>query len=231
MSRVLIIGDTHCPCEHPNYMRFCKDLRDEWRCDTFVHIGDVVDFTSVSFHAKNPELPGPKDEYELALQCVKKWYKAFPKLTVTLGNHCERVFRKAASADIPAFFLRDYSEMWKTPGWGWVNDIIIDDVYYYHGVGSGGLYPAFNKARSMGMSVVSGHTHAAAGVWWTASPRHRFFGLNVGCGIDIEQLAFDYGKHYSRKPILSAGVVIDGIPYLEIMPCSIGEKYHRSKKW
>lgn len=227
MSRILIIGDSHCPADHPKYLDFCLDLYDEWGCGEVIHIGDVVDFNSISFHAKNPELSGPKDEYELALECVQKWYKYFPKLTVTIGNHDERTFRKAASVDIPAFFLRDYNEIWKTPGWNWAYDTIVDDIYYYHGTGNGGLYPAFNKARSMGMSVVSGHTHAAAGIWWSASPLQRFFGMNVGCGIDVDQLAFDYGRHYPRKPIISVGVVLDGMPYLEVCPIGKGEKYYK----
>jgi len=230
MRRILLVGDTHEPCCHKNYLRFCLDLYKEWDCNAVIHIGDVVDMNSISFHAKNPELPGPKDEYKLALDCVQKWYKAFPNLTITKGNHDERGFRRAASVDVPAFFLRDYNEIWKTPDWNWVDDVIIDRVYYYHGTGSGGLYPSFNKARSMGMSVVSGHTHAAAGIWWSASPLQRFFGMNVGCGIDVDQLAFDYGRHYSRKPIVSAGVVLDGMPYLEICPIGKGEKYHKGNK-
>ncbi len=225
MSRVLIIGDTHCPAEHPRYMQFCLDLQKEWQCDRVVHIGDLIDMNSISFHAKNPELPSPKSEYELALQCVQRWYKAFPNLTVTIGNHCERAFRKAASVDIPAFFLRDYNEIWKTPKWKWVYSTIIDDVYYTHGTGTGGMYPSFIRARNMGMSVCSGHAHSAAGIWWTASPKSRFFGMNVGSGIDVDQMAFDYGRGYTRKPIVSAGIILDGIPYHEICPIGKGERY------
>lgn len=230
MSRILVIGDTHEPCSHPEYMRFCKDIHKEWECDSEVHIGDLIDFSSISFHAKNPELPAPMDEYNLAKKYVQKWYRAFPNMVITKGNHDERIFRKAASADVPAYFLRDYNEIWETPGWTWVDEIIIDDVYLFHGTGTGGLYPAFNKARSMGMSVCSGHTHASSGIWWSASPRHRFFGLNVGCGIDIDQMVFDYGRHLPRKPILSVGLLIEGTPYLEIMPCSPGEEYAKKEK-
>ena len=111
-----------------------------------------------------------------------------------------------------------------------IYDIIIDGVYYHHGSGAGGLYPAFNKARNMGMSVVSGHIHAASGVWWTTSPKHRFFGMNVGSGIDVDQLTFDYGRHLVRRPVLSAAVVIDAIPTHVIMPCGPGERYHKRKR-
>jgi len=227
MSNVLVIGDTHEPASHPRYLDFCLDLYEEWDCNRVVHIGDIVDWSSITFHARNPSLPSPKDEYELAMACVQRWHKAFPKLTLTIGNHDERIIRKAGSVDIPDFFLRKYKDIWKTPKWDWVHETIIDGVYYYHGIGSGGLYPAFNKCRQLGMSVVSGHTHSAAGIWWTASPLSRFFGMNVGCGVDNDALQMDYGKHFARKPIISAGVVLDGVPYHEICPIGTGEKYSR----
>jgi hypothetical protein len=119
------------------------------------------------------------------------------------------------------------NEIWRTPGWQWATNYIVDDVFYTHGIGSSGLYPAFNKARSMGMSVVAGHTHTSAGIWWGASPVRRFFGMNTGCGIDITKMEFEYGMHFARRPILGAGIVIDGQPYHEIMPIGDGERYHR----
>lgn len=230
MSRVLVIGDLHCPADHPRYLQFCADVGRAWNCDTTLFIGDIVDWHSISFHASHPELPGPKDEYELALACVQKWYEAFPNAKVCIGNHDERVNRKALDAKVPEFMLRKYADIWKTPGWDWQFDHYIDNVYYYHGTGAGGLYPAINKAKSMGESVVSGHVHAAAGVQHQASPRHRIFGMNVGCGVDIERLEFAYGKHQARRPILAAGAVLDGMPYHAIMPCGVGEPYHRGKE-
>lgn len=227
MANILVISDTHFPGEHKKALEFCRDLQEEWKCDKVIHIGDVVDHEAISFHDKNPDLPGALDEYNKTLEIVQQWYKYFPNMTICIGNHDERIFRKARSVNIPDFYLRTYNEIWKTPKWNWVYDLIVDNVYYYHGTCSGGLYPAFNKARSMGMSVVSGHTHASSGIWWSASPRHRFFGMNTGSLIDIDKENFQYGRYIARKPILSVGVVLDGIPYLEVMPCGKGEKYYK----
>ena len=46
--------------------------------------------------------------------------------------------------------------------------------------------------------------------------------MDSGCLIDVDAWQFAYGKHMNKKPILSCGVVLDGIPYHEIMPI---EKY------
>lgn len=229
MSRVLYIGDIHDPVSHPGYLSFNCFLRDKYKCDKIVFIGDVVDWSAITFHTKHPEAPGPKDEYELALQAVARWRRVFPEATVCIGNHDERVVRVAEEAGIPQQFIRDYKEMWRTPKWKWVTDVIVDDVYAFHGTGSGGIHPAFNSAGKMLMSVVQGHIHSAAGIKWRASPQRRIFGMDTGCGIDDKQYAFAYGKHQKVRSIISAGVVIDGIPYHEVMPMGPGERFHRSR--
>jgi hypothetical protein len=229
MARVLIAGDPHEPVCHPGYRAFLRDLRDKYATDTTVIIGDIVDHHAISFHAANPMCPGPNDEYLLTKQKVKVWHKDFPDATVTIGNHDARVVRLAESVNIPFYHLRDYNETWGTDGWTWVEDVVIDDVLYFHGIGRSGMHPAYNAMKDMLMSVVMGHCHAAAGVKWRANPTRRTFGMDTGCGIDVDAYQFAYGKHMRSRPILSAGVVIDGVPQHFIMPCGKGEKYHKNK--
>lgn len=229
MSRVLVIGDIHEPVAHPGYLSFCRDLRDRYQCNRIVFIGDLVDWHAISFHARHPEAPGPKDEYELALQRVRRWRRVFPRATVCIGNHDERVVRVAEEAGIPAQFVRNYREMWHTPTWRWVTHTTIDDVYYFHGTGTGGIHPAHTSMGKLLMSVVQGHVHSAAGIKWRANPMRRIFGMDTGCGIDDKAIAFAYGKNLKVRSILSAGVVLDGIPHHEVMPIGPGEKYHRSR--
>lgn len=229
MARVLAIGDIHAPVCHPGYLPFCRDLVTKHKIDTIVFIGDVVDWHGVSFHARHPEAPGPKDEYELAYECIQEWKRAFPRAKVCIGNHDERLIRLAETVNIPSKFLRDYTEIWGTPTWKWDYDHIIDDVYYFHGVGTGGIYPAPTSMRKMLMSVVQGHIHSAAGIKWAASPMRRIFGMDTGCGIDDKAIAFAYGRHQKVRSMIGAGVILDGIPYHEICPIGPGERYHKRK--
>jgi len=229
-NNVLVIGDIHEPVSRKGYRQFCKDLYEEWNCNKVVFIGDVIDWSAISFHANNPAAPGPQDEYQLALQGVQKWYKIFPKAQVMIGNHDARPRRVAEASNIPAKFIRDYSELWNTPKWKWVSSTIIDDVYYCHGHGKGGgNTPAWNLAKKMGMSVCLGHFHSKGGVNWSANPLRRWFGMDVGCGVDDDAYAFAYAKEQVTRSILSAGVVLKGVPYHEIMPVGKGEAYHDSK--
>lgn len=228
-NNVLVIGDIHAPATHPGYMQFCMDMYDQWGCNRVVFIGDVIDFQAISFHTSNPHCPGPESEFELAMFEIQKWRKAFPRAEVCIGNHDERVIRLAESVQIPARFIRDFKEVWKTPGWDWKHEHIIDGVYYFHGTGQGGIHPAWNVAGKMLMPVVMGHCHSRAGVKWRANPLQRVFSVDVGCGIDIDAYQFAYGRHYKDRPILAAAVILDGVPYHEIMQCGTGETYHKSR--
>ena len=226
--KILAIGDTHLPWCRKGYLEFCCDLYDEWDCDAVIFLGDIVDLHAISFHQKEPDCPGALEEYTSAKSAVANFYNAFPVAKVCIGNHDERVIRRAKSVDIPEIFLKSYSEIWNTPEWDWQHDHIIDDVYYYHGTGQGGIYPAANAVRKLLMSAVLGHNHAASGVKYYANPQRRIFACDTGCGIDDKQMAFAYGRHNKQRSIISAAVVIDGVPYVEPMKCGRGEPYHDS---
>lgn len=227
--RTLVIGDLHCPWERLGYLRFCKDLYYQWDCNKVVFIGDVVDLHAISFHDKEPGCPGPLQEYEQAKKAVQRWYKAFPNAVVTLGNHDRRVVRRAKVVDIPEIFLRSYQDIWGTPNWSYVDDYIMDDVYFYHGDGQGGEYPAANATRKLLMSVCMGHNHTASGVKYYTNPLRRIFACDTGAGCDDKQLAMAYSRTNKRRSVLSAAVIIDGIAHVEPMPCGRGEAYHDSR--
>jgi predicted phosphodiesterase len=216
MSRVLVIGDTHFPAVLDGYLPFVKAVKKEYRCDTIVHIGDLVDHHCISFHNKHPEHPGAVAEYQQAMEYIREYKAAFPKMRVMEGNHDKRVRRLAGDAGIPDFYIRTYNEIYKT-NWEWLTSCSIDNVSYYHGEGGNGLYPAYNSAKAMGVSIVAGHHHSCAGINWQVSPMHAIFGMNVGCGVDRKHLAMKYGEDNLKKPVISCGVVVDGKPYLEMM--------------
>ncbi|MCI4436067.1 MAG: metallophosphoesterase [Ignisphaera sp.] len=217
MAKVLVIGDLHCPAVHPEYMDFVKSIKKKYKTDTTVFIGDVVDHASISFHKKNPEHPAAMDEYHQTMDALGSWIRAFPTAHVTIGNHDERVARLAADAGIPPCYLKEYGVMYDSKNWNWQYSVEIDDVYYYHGVGAGGQYPAMNAAKLRLQSVVMGHYHSVAGINWVVGPTSRIFGMNVGSGVDRFHPAMQYGSAYLKKPVVSCAVVIDGHPYLELM--------------
>ena len=230
MSKVLVIADTHLPATYPTYLTFCKDMYKEWKCNKVVHIGDVFDWAALGFWQTNPDLPSAEDEHALCVNFIKPWVKAFPKMHICIGNHDARLYRKAFAAGIPVRHLPTYNKLTGTPrGWKWVRSVDIDDVHYTHGTGRGGSYPAVNKSRWEGRSVVVGHVHHACGIQWSFSGHTGFFGMSVGAGVDDKHACFDYATENDKKSALGVGIVWNGQPYWERMPCGDGEPYHRSK--
>lgn len=229
MAKVLVIGDVHEPATHPGYLAFCQSIREKWKTKSTVFIGDILDFHAISFHPSEPDALGPDQEADVSLSRIQRWYHQFTNATICIGNHDERVYRLASSVRIPGRFIRDYKTTWKTPRWNWVQDVTIDGVHYHHGTGLGGQQPALTAAKQSMKSTCVGHTHSTMGVRWTAGPDLCVFGMDTGCGVDVQHVAMRYGKNLFRKPCLGCGVVIDGVPYHEIMPMARGQKFHRSR--
>ena len=63
MSIVLAIGDTHCPGMKSGYIDFLKRIADRHNVDRVVHIGDLVDWASISYHEKSPSLSNATSEF------------------------------------------------------------------------------------------------------------------------------------------------------------------------
>jgi len=213
MARVLVIGDTHCPGMKTGYVRFLQRVADMYDINRVVHIGDLVDWASISYHEKSPSLRNASLEYARAKRQVASLTKAFPKADWLIGNHDALTERQAVTAGLPPELLRDYADMWEVD---WTihprfSKLIIDGVIYSHGdSGCGGQDAAFKQAKDYFRSTVIGHFHNQAGARWWANPEFRVFGLSVGCGIDASKMQFEYGRKITNKPILGCGVVING---------------------
>lgn len=213
MARVLVIGDVHEPATHPAYLPFAQYLAERFDTDRTIFIGDVVDHHCASFHQANPTAAGPDAEADAAHAGIQRWAAVFERATVTIGNHDERVHRLAASVRVPPRFVQDYARVWDTPRWKWVTETTVDGVRYLHGTGLGGQAPALSAAVRSMRSTVCGHVHSVAGTRWACGPgARRVFGMDTGCGVDDEHPAMGYGRDLVRRPVLGAGVVLDGEP-------------------
>lgn len=208
---ILIIGDTHIPYTQEGYLEHCLDVKRKEKCGTIVHIGDLVDNHSLSRQKKhNPDAKSPNDEIKLAIKELKSWFKAFPNVKFTYGSHDKRLSNKANDANVPSIGIKPFRETWELPK-GWVDNLefIIDNVLYKHGTSSG-----MNAHRDLAiynrMSAVQGHSHAFAGISYIANPKQCIFGMNVGCGVDNDAIAFAYGISFKVKPVVSCGVVYNG---------------------
>lgn len=212
---ILIISDTHIPYHHKDLLPFLKAIKKKYKPDRVVHIGDEVDKHAMSMHDSDPDLPSAGDELKQSLPIIKQLENLFPDMDILDSNHGSLVYRRALKHGIPKAYLRHYNEFLEVgKGWKWHDDLTLDTpggpVYFCHGK----VADVLKLAQSMGMSCVQGHYHSSYSIKYYGNSLGLYFGLQVGCLIDKDSLAFRYNKTQRARPIIGLGMIIDGLPKL-----------------
>ena len=211
-NRVLVIGDIHEPFSLDDYLGFCLNQYYNYNCNEVIFIGDCIDSHYSSYHETDADGLGGADELELAIKRLKRYYNAFPKAKVIIGNHDRMVMRKAQTSNIPSKWIKAYKDVLEVPGWDFVDRYIVDDVQYIHGEAG----TARTKSKADMMSTVQGHLHTQAYTEWTVGAKYRVFGMQVGCGIDHDAYAMAYAKR-GKKPAIGCAVIIGGHTPINVM--------------
>ena len=107
---VLVIGDLHEPFCLDEYLDWCVEQYKKYGCNQVVFIGDIIDNHYSSYHETNPDGLSGGQELDLAINRIKRWYKAFPKATVIIGNHDRMVMRKSQTGNIPKKWIKSYKK-------------------------------------------------------------------------------------------------------------------------
>jgi hypothetical protein len=225
--RVLCISDLQEPFAHRDAFDFVCAVRDKYKTDTTVNIGDEGDFHA--FSGKFPHDPdgySPGHELSATITALEKWYNEFPETKVCISNHVNRFYKKVYDAGLPKHSVLSPQKLLEAPeSWEWRESWVIDGVKYEHGDNQGGIDAARLLAISNRQSTVIGHHHAHGGVRFIANDDSVIFGLNTGCLIDRHAYAFAYGAGSKFKPTLGCGVVLWGVPYF--IPMILSGKYER----
>ena len=141
----------------------------------------------------------------------------FPKVLVCHSNHGSMVFRKAKHGGIPVQAIKRYRDVifpeHGAPGWSWGYEWTVNtpqgEVLFKHQKSGSLLADAAHNGRHL----VVGHEHGLFGAEYGASSQRLYWGAHTGCLIDKDALAFAYGKHSLKKPIIGCLVVLDGKPF------------------
>jgi predicted phosphodiesterase len=214
-KRILVISDMHLPYQHKDSIKFLKEIKKEFKPDTTISIGDLLDQHALSFHDSSPELYSAGMELDKAKEYVKELESIFPKLIEVDSNHSSMIYRRALKHGLPRAYLKDYGDFLETKKWKWVDDLTLtmsngQRCFFTHGRSADVL----KVSQTMGMSAVQGHYHTKFVISWWANPDNLFFGMNVGCLIDQKSMAFNYAKNFRTRFIIGCGIIIDGIPRL-----------------
>ena len=222
-KRILVISDMHLPYQHKDSITFLKEIKKQFKPDTTLSIGDLLDQHALSFHDSSPELYSAGMELDKAKEYVRELESVFPKLIEVDSNHSSMIYRRALKHGLPKAYLKDYGDFLETKKWKWIDDLTLtmsngQRCFFTHGRSADVL----KVSQSMGMSAVQGHYHTKFVISYWANPDNLFFGMNVGCLINQKSMAFNYAKNFRTRFIIGCGIIIDGIPRL--LPMVINKK-------
>lgn len=215
-KRVLFISDTHIPYSVSGYISFLSDLKDKFKPDIVIHVGDELDYHSISFHDSDQELFSAGHELDRAIiELQEGLHKLFPKLYLLESNHGSLIFRRMKHSGVPIRVLKPLEQLYETPLWEWHHDILLQTnsgkVYICHG--KSGVYA--KMPMTMGASCVQGHFHGKFEITYHKSALNTRFNMFIGCLADEDSLAMAYGKNNLPKPINgTGGLKANGEPLL-----------------
>lgn len=218
-SRILLISDLHIPYHHQDAIAFLKHLKEKYSPTRVICLGDEVDGHALSFHDSDPDLPSAGDEIRQALPVIAELFKIFPKMDILESNHGSLVWRKAKVFGIPKHYIKSYNEVLGVDsGWKWSFDLTVDlpngqKCYMHHGKTSN----IIQLSQQMGMNATQGHYHETFKIDYWGNSTGLYWGMQCGCLIDDDKLAFNYNNVNIKRPIIGTGLIIDSMPVLEPM--------------
>jgi len=216
VRRHLLISDLQIPFHEPFALPFLVALQDEFQIphENVYCVGDEIDHYYISRYLNNPNQHySAMTELQATREILKDFYSAFPLMKLCTSNHGTRPMKAALEAGLPSEYLKEYRDVIKAPrGWKWKEIWHVKTKHHFkveHGDAYSGLTAHRNAAISNMCSTAIGHIHSHAGVSFVHSRGGQVWGMNVGCLIDNDTLAFEYNKKQKFKPTLGCGVVID----------------------
>lgn len=218
-SRILLISDLHIPYHHQDAIAFLSHLKEKYNPTRVICLGDEVDGHALSFHDSDPDLPSAGDEIRQALPVIAELFKIFPQMDILESNHGSLVWRKAKVFGIPKHYIKSYNEVLGVDsGWKWSFDLTVDlpngqKCYMHHGKTSN----IIQLSQQMGMNATQGHYHETFKIDYWGNSTGLYWGMQCGCLIDDDKLAFNYNNVNIKRPIIGTGLIIDSMPVLEPM--------------
>ena len=202
---VLIISDLHFPYAHQDWHPFLKAIKEQYKPQIILNVGDEVDAHAISFHDSDSSLPSADQELDEAIKEIQSLRDLFPKMYICESNHGSLAYRKIKHHGIPIRNLKELSDLYETPQWSWHHEILLETLQGFVTVVHGKTGGRGKLATEQGNSAIQGHFHSTLELSWIQSTMNTRFNMIVGCLIDAKSMAFAYGKNFTKKPMLGVG--------------------------
>jgi hypothetical protein len=217
-ENVLIFSCTQAPFHHQDAIAFLTVVKDRYKPDLTVCLGDELDLQFLKKAFMGADSPGPTQELEQGRQFIAQLGRVFPKMVLLTSNHVKsRIKFAQAQGNIPSPMLRDWRDVIEAPiDWVWRDYLILRNYLLEHGhdidKGSrGGIVEQTIKRFARPLSIIRGHIHSEHGdhikpVWVSRAQQVRLH--YVSCLMDPGKVS------YTRAPtVLGCSVLSRGVPH------------------
>jgi len=223
-SRLLIIPDQHAPYHHPDTIAFLDDVAINVEPTRIINLGDEVDNHGLSMHDSDPNLDSPGMELAKAKIFLKELAELFPVMDICHSNHGSLVYRRAKKFGIPVEYIKSYRDILfdgnEGDGWQWQQKVRLvlpngERLILQHQSSGDTLLNAAHERSNL----IEGHEHGTFEIKFKQNEYSDNYWIAIsGCLVDETALAFEYGKLFTKKPVIGCTVVLDSQPYLIKMP-------------
>ena len=223
-NRILVFGDLHLPYQAEEAFDFLSEVKQKYKPDRVVCLGDLLDFYSLSRFQKDPN---HRDSIHSELTRVKAGVKTlgkiFPRVDLTMGNHDDRFAIRVASAGIPSVMMKSFGNLIDAPPHWKIHksdknlmltvDATRSGITFAHNRGANTL----QVAQRLGQSFVAGHQHSKGQVVGFNNGRKTIFGVNCPCLISNEGSPYAYTQISNINPVRGCCLITAGVPTLELL--------------
>jgi len=215
---ILAFGDTHAPYHQKGTLGFLNKVKEDFRPDRVIHLGDLLDIYSVSSYPKDLNHPDSwTDELKKGREFVGELSEMFPDMELLSSNHDARVYTKSHLSGIPREFLVPYLDVIGAPSsWKLYERINLtvdkgrSSWLFSHTLVGG----AARASKDLGTSVVLGHSHTKFGATAFRSGKETIWGVDAGCLISDKGSPYSYNKNQLGRPIHGCVVILNGFPIM-----------------
>ena len=214
--RILVLGDIHFPFVDTHALSTAIEFAKKYKPDRIIQVGDFIDSYNWSLYKRAPDSPSADAEWNQTELLAHRFFKALDKfpLTILEGNHCRRHMLRAFEANLPKRLIRLLPEIFPYENVTWhmqPTPLVVDNIAFIHGDEMGGT--AAQKAKTLGNSLVQGHTHQAS-ITFINTFHHQIFSMEVGCLMDGSSIAGRYAAKIPHRMWLGLATITDGHPNL-----------------
>lgn len=244
MPKILIVPDVHAPYHDDRAFRVMLEVAKDFKPDTVVVLGDLLDCYTVSAHSKDPRRKLRLQDEAAEARVLLGQLKALgARCNIFIeGNHEDRLDRYMRERAPELYGVVSIAELLnlKKEGWqhyGYGQHVRLGKLYCLHDAGFFGKYATHATASAFQGNAVFGHSHRLGAVYSGTMRGDHHVCVNAGWLGDVTKADYmhqseqrDWQLGFALAHVSMRGdVAVQPIPIVHYSACYNGIFFEPSK--